>query len=180
MGRRPRLRRHRPARVAQAADRRGRGLRLAGGFEIALACDLIVAARDARFGIPEVKRGWWRPAAALLRLPRRIPYHVAMELALTGDPIGAERAAELGIVNRLAEPGGALDAALELAAAISKNAPLALDRQKEIAPAARATGPRRRSGPSRARSPARSSRSEDAQEGANAFAEKREPVWQGR
>ena len=91
------------------------GWALAGGFEVALACDLIVAARDARFGIPEVKRGLVAAGGALIRLPRRIPYHLAMELALTGDPIGAERAADLGIVSRLAEPGEALPAALELA-----------------------------------------------------------------
>jgi enoyl-CoA hydratase/carnithine racemase len=81
------------------------GWALAGGFEVALACDLIVAARDARFGIPEVKRGLVAAGGALIRLPRRIPYHLAMELALTGDPISAERAAELGIVSRLAERG---------------------------------------------------------------------------
>src|SRR3954449_13413382 len=71
------------------------GWALAGGFEVALACDLIVAARDARFGIPEVKRGLVAAAGGLIRLPRRIPYHLAMELALTGDPVGAERAAEM-------------------------------------------------------------------------------------
>src|SRR5881394_584512 len=86
------------------------GFALAGGFEIALSCDLIVASREARFGIPEVKRSLVAAAGALLHLPKRIPYHLAMELALTGEPIGAERAQEIGIVNRLAEPGGALDA----------------------------------------------------------------------
>src|SRR5215212_5980509 len=89
------------------------GYAVAGGFEVALACDLIVAARDARFGIPEVKRSLVAAAGGLLRLPRRIPYHLAMELALTGEPISAERAAEMGIVNRLSDPGGALDAARE-------------------------------------------------------------------
>src|SRR4051812_18212075 len=108
------------------------GFALAGGFEVALSCDLIVASREARFGIPEVKRSLVAAGGALLRLPRRIPYHLAMELALTGEPIGAERAAELGIVNRLAEPGTALDTALELAAAIVKNAPLALIASKQI------------------------------------------------
>src|SRR5437773_6019987 len=86
------------------------GFALAGGFEIALSCDLIVAASDARFGVPEVKRSLVAAAGALLRLPKRIPYHLAMELALTGEPIGAERAYEIGIVNRLAKPGEALDA----------------------------------------------------------------------
>lgn len=155
------------------------GFALAGGFEIALSCDLIVASREARFGIPEVKRSLVAAAGALIRLPKRIPYHFAMELALTGEPIGAERAHEIGIVNRLAEPGSALDTALELAAQITKNAPLALiaskqilqqsanwteeeawDRQGEI------------SGPVFV--------SEDAREGATAFAEKRDPVWRGR
>src|SRR3954462_15987834 len=96
----------------------------AGGFEVALACALIVAAQGAKFGIPEVKRSLVAAGGALLRLPQRMPYGVAMELALTGDTITAERAAELGCVNRIAEPGQALDAALELAAAISKNGPL--------------------------------------------------------
>ena len=108
------------------------GWALAGGFEVALACDVIVAARDARFGIPEVKRGLVAAGGALLRLPRRIPYHLAMELALTGDPIGAERAHAIGIVSRLAEPGEALAAARELAATIARNAPLAVDASKRI------------------------------------------------
>src|SRR5205814_7614830 len=119
------------AGIAQRAARKPliaavEGYALAGGFEVALACDLIVAAHDARFGIPEVKRGLVAAAGGLLRLPNRIPYHLAMELALTGEPIGAERAHEIGIVNRLAEPGSALDAAIELANQIVKNAPLAL------------------------------------------------------
>src|SRR5438034_1938616 len=108
------------------------GFALAGGFEIALSCDLIVAARDARFGIPEVKRSLVAAAGGLLRLPRRIPYHLAMELALTGEPVDAPRAKELGIVNRLAEPGEALAAAHELAAEIARNAPLALSASKAI------------------------------------------------
>src|SRR3954465_6820568 len=108
------------------------GFALAGGFEIALACDLIVASRDARFGIPEVRRSLVAAAGALLRLPKRIPYHLAMELALTGEPIRARRAMEIGIVNRLAEPGSAVDTAVELANQIVKNAPLALIASKEI------------------------------------------------
>jgi enoyl-CoA hydratase len=155
------------------------GFAMAGGFEIALSCDLIVAARGAKLGIPEVKRGLVASGGALLRLPRRMPYHLAMELALTGDPIRSQRAAELGIVNRLVEPGEAVDAALELAETIAANGPLAVaatkrilvespgwdedelwERQGEIA------------GPVFA--------SEDAREGSEAFGEKRDPVWKGR
>jgi enoyl-CoA hydratase len=155
------------------------GFAVAGGLEVALACDLIVAARGAKLGIPEVKRSLVAAGGALMRLPRRVPYGIAMELALTGDTITAERAHELGLVNRLAERGAALDAALELAAAIAANGPLALDatkailqrqfdwsdeefwqRQEEL------------SGPVFT--------SQDAREGAVAFSEKRDPVWQGR
>jgi enoyl-CoA hydratase len=155
------------------------GWALAGGFEVALACDLIVAARGAKLGIPEVKRSLVAAGGALLRLPQRMPYGIAMELALTGDTITAERAAELGCVNRVTEPGAALDAALELAAAISKNGPLALTASKEVLVRQRdwdeqefwtkqgeITGP--------------VFGSEDAREGATAFAEKRDPVWKGR
>jgi enoyl-CoA hydratase len=155
------------------------GFALAGGFEVALACDLIVAARDARFGIPEVKRSLVAAGGALIRLPRRIPYHLAMELALTGDPIDAERAHAIGIVNRLAEPGHAVDAARELAAAIARNGPLAIDASKRILTSAQdwseAEAWERQgeiSGPVFA--------SEDAREGSIAFAEKRDPVWKGR
>src|SRR5918911_607038 len=102
------------------------GFAVAGGLEVALACDLIVAAKGAQLGVPEVKRSLVAAGGALLRLPRRLPYGIAMELALTGDPIDAERAHALGVVNRLAEPGGAGDAALELAARIAPNGPLAL------------------------------------------------------
>ena len=155
------------------------GFALAGGFEIALSCDLIVAARDARFGVPEVKRSLVAAAGALLRLPKRIPYHLAMELALTGEPIGAERAYEIGIVNRLTDTGGSLDAAVELARVMEKNAPLALIASKQIVKHAvdwtEEEGWAKQgeiSGPVFV--------SEDAREGATAFAEKREPVWRGR
>jgi enoyl-CoA hydratase len=155
------------------------GFAVAGGLEIALACDLIVAGSGAKLGIPEVKRSLVATGGALLRLPRRVPYGIAMELALTGDTISAERAYELGLVNRVTERGGAVDAALELAAAIVSNGPLALDatkailqqqfdwdegdfwqRQRELADPVYA--------------------SDDAREGATAFAEKRDPVWRGR
>ena len=151
------------------------GWALAGGFEVALACDLIVAARDARFGIPEVKRGLVAAGGALIRLPRRIPYHLAMELALTGDPIGAERAADLGIVSRLAEPGSALTAALDLASTIAANGPLAVDATKRILVADEGDAWERQ-----AEVVAPVFASEDAREGSVAFAEKRAPVWRGR
>jgi enoyl-CoA hydratase len=105
------------AGIAQRASRKPliaaiEGFAVAGGMEIALACDLIVAARGAKLGIPEAKRSLVAAGGALLRLPKRMPYHVVMELALTGDPLPAERFHELGVVNRIAEPGGAVDAAL--------------------------------------------------------------------
>jgi enoyl-CoA hydratase len=155
------------------------GFAVAGGLEIALSCDLIVAARGAKLGIPEVKRSLVAAAGALLRLPRVLPRGIAMELALTGDPIEAERAYELGLINRLAEPGQAVAAALELAEAIAANGPLALAATKRIltesvdwpdseffARQGAIAGP--------------VMSSEDAREGAKAFAEKRPPVWQGR
>ena len=108
------------------------GFAVAGGLEVALACDLVVAARGAKLGIPEAKRGLVASGGALLRLPRRIPYHVAMEMALTGDPVTAERAFELGLVNRLAEPGAAVETALELGDTVAMNAPLALAGSKRI------------------------------------------------
>ncbi len=155
------------------------GFALAGGFEIALSCDLIVAARDARFGIPEVKRGLVAAAGGLFRLPQRIPYHLAMELALTGDPIGAERAAEIGIVNRLVEPGTALAGAQELAGQIVRNAPLALAASKQVVQRAR-EWTEAEAWDKQGQIAGGVFGSEDAQEGAKAFAEKREPVWKAR
>ena len=155
------------------------GFAVAGGFEVALSCDLIVAARGARLGIPEVKRSLVAAGGALLRLPQRIPYHLAMELALTGDPIDAERGYELGVVNRLADPGGAVDAALELADEVARNGPLALKASKRIVQSSadwvEAEAWEKQgeiAGPVMA--------SEDAREGAIAFAEKRDPQWRGR
>src|SRR5881275_1260478 len=108
------------------------GFAVAGGLEIALACDLIVASKGARLGIPEVKRSLVAAGGGLLRLPRMLPRNIAMELALTGDPIEADRAYALGLVNRLAEPGQAVTVALELAESIAANGPLALAATKRI------------------------------------------------
>ena len=155
------------------------GFAVAGGLEVALSCDLIVAARGARLGIPEVKRSLVAAAGGLLRLPRVLPRNIAMELALTGNPIDAERAHALGLVNRLAEPGEALSVAHELADAVAVNGPLALAATKRVltesvdwpdseffARQGEIVGP--------------VMSSEDAREGATAFAEKRAPVWRGR
>src|SRR5215212_4168885 len=155
------------------------GFAVAGGLEIALACDLIVAARGARLGIPEARRGLVAAGGALRQLPRRLPAAIAMELALTGETITAERAAELGLVNRLVDPGKALDAALELAGRVAENAPLALRASKTILRQQWSwddqTFWREQGeivGPVFA--------SEDAIEGATAFGEKRAPNWRGR
>jgi enoyl-CoA hydratase len=155
------------------------GWALAGGCELALACDLLVAARGAHFGIPEVKRGLVAAAGGLSRLPLALPVQLAMELALTGDPITAERAHELGMVNRLTEPGAALDEALVLAHRIARNGPLAVRTSKWIM-----TTATRRDDPElwrqQAERVAAVMTSRDATEGATAFAEKREPRWTGR
>jgi enoyl-CoA hydratase len=165
----------RPAKPLIAAVE---GYALAGGFEIVLSCDLVVASEEAKFGLPEVRRGLVAGAGGLIRLPQRIPYHLAMEIALTGGHFSAAHLREAGLVNSLVPPGEALAGARELAGRIAQNAPLALaatkrvivesadwdngsafDRQGEIiAPVMR---------------------SADAIEGAVAFAEKRAPNWRG-
>jgi enoyl-CoA hydratase len=154
------------------------GFAMAGGLEIALSCDILVASSGARLGIPEVKRSLVAAAGALLRLPQRVPYGVAMELALTGEPIDAERAAELGLVNRLAEPGGAVDAALDLAAQIARNGPLALIASKEILQRQR-DWPEQDFWARQGEIAGPVLTSNDAREGATAFAEKRDPAWTG-
>ena len=155
------------------------GFAVAGGLEVALACDLIVAAKGARLGIPEVKRSLVAAGGALLRLPRTIPRNVAMELALTGDLIEAERAHELGLVNRLADPGEALDTALQLAETIAANGPLALAATKRVMVES-ADWPDSEFFARQRDLIDPVFNSEDAREGATAFAERRDPVWKGR
>lgn len=155
------------------------GFALAGGLEVALTCDLIVGAENAKFGIPEVGVGLFAAGGALLRLPQRVPYGVAMELALTADPITAEEALAHRLIDRIAPKGGAVDAAMELADRIARNAPLAVKASKQVlkgqkgldndefwkfqAPIA---GP--------------VFTSDDAKEGPAAFAQKRTPEWTGK
>jgi enoyl-CoA hydratase/carnithine racemase len=155
------------------------GPALGGGFEIVLACDLIVAGESATFGLPEVKRGLVASGGGMLRLPQRIPHNLAVEAALTGRPLTARRYAELGLVNEVVPDGEALASALDLAEDIAANAPLAIratkmvmtrsrdwpieqqfSRQEDVIGLVRASA--------------------DAREGARAFAEKRAPRWQGR
>jgi enoyl-CoA hydratase len=164
-----------PAKPAIAAVE---GYALAGGFEIALACDLIIASEEATFGLPEVRRGLVAGAGGLLRLPRRIPYHLAMEIALTGDRFPATRLHSAGLISRIVLPGEALADARALAIQIGQNAPLALAATKRIIVESADW--------SRTEEFARQSEiaapvffSADAMEGAVAFAQKRPPVWRG-
>jgi enoyl-CoA hydratase len=155
------------------------GYALAGGLELALACDLIVAAADATLGLPEPRYGLVALGGGAIRLPKRMPYHAAMELLLTGATISAERAAGMGLVNRLAGPGQALDTALELAEAIAANAPISIDVSKALA----STTGDVPEAEMWARQDALADSvfaSEDAHEGAVAFSEKRSPRWTGR
>jgi enoyl-CoA hydratase len=154
------------------------GYALAGGCELALSADLIVAANDAKFGLPEVKRGLVAAAGGLLRLPKTLPYQIAAEAALTGDPLSAEDAHRFGLVNRLVEPGGTIAEARKLAARIAENGPLAVAATKRVL--SEAVGwtdaeafvrQRKITDPVFA--------SADALEGARAFAEKRKPEWRG-
>lgn len=155
------------------------GFALAGGLELALTCDLIVASEGAKFGIPEAGVGLFAAAGGLLRLPRVLPYAVAMKLALTARPITAEQALAYGMVVEVTEKGGALDAAIALAEQIAKNAPLALIASKEII---RETQGRTEEEFWEYQKAHYSTvfKSEDGIEGATAFAEKRAPNWQGK
>jgi enoyl-CoA hydratase len=172
------------AGIAQRSSRKPliaaiEGFAVAGGMEIALACDLIVAAKGAKLGIPEAKRSLVAAGGALLRLPRRMPYHVVMELALTGDTQPAERFHHFGVVNALAEPGAAVEVALELADRLAQNGPLALAASKRILQEQFDWSSEEMWGKQGAISgPVFAS--QDAKEGASAFKEKREPVWRGR
>lgn len=154
------------------------GWALAGGCEMALSCDLIVAARDAQFGLPEVKRGLVAAAGGLLRLPKAMPYQLAMRIALTGEPFSAEFAAEHGLVVSVTDPGEALAGAQELAARVAENGPLAVRATKRIvSETVRWTDEQAFEAQSEITAPVFGSA--DAQEGARAFAEKRAPVWRG-
>jgi enoyl-CoA hydratase len=155
------------------------GWALGGGFEMVLACDLIVAAQDAKFGLPEVKRGLIAGEGGVIRLPRRIPYHVALKVLLTGEPLTAVDAEQHGLVSELTTSGAALQVAQELAQRIAGNAPLALAKVKQVL--------RDTQGLNDSEAFERQAKdayslldSEDAHEGALAFAEKRAPAWRGR
>lgn len=154
------------------------GYALAGGMELMISCDLIVAHKDAKFGIPETKRGLAAAAGGLMKLPYMIPPKIAMELALTGDFIDTARAYELGLVNRVVE-GSALDAAIELAGKITANGPLAVKVSKQIVEQSRGWGLDER-WTEQAKLLPQIFMSEDAREGAAAFAEKRAPNWKGK
>jgi enoyl-CoA hydratase len=152
------------------------GPALAGGFEIVLSCDLVVAAETARFGIPEVKRGLMAAAGGLIRLPKRVPLAVALELAMTGDPVDAARALQLGLVNRVVPSGRVVDEAIALAERIGENSPIAVRNSRRLV--------REATELSEAEGWTRTIElmmpvfeSGDAVEGATAFAEKRPPIW---
>ena len=155
------------------------GYAVAGGFELVLACDMVVAAETARLGVPEVKRALVAGAGAALHLPQRIPQAIALEMLLTGEPIEAQRAATLGLVNRVVPEGTAVDAAVELARAVAVNGPLAVAVTKQIARSAPYWG-WDEGWQKQGELMGAVFVSEDAQEGARAFAEKRDPVWKGR
>jgi len=155
------------------------GFALGGGLEVVLACDLVVASRTARLGLPEVQRSLLPICGGLFRPVRALPLNVAREVMLTGEPIDAERAYALGFVNRLTDPGGALDGALRLAERICANGPIAVRESMALLDAVVAGGdPLAWALSDGARSTI--FRSEDAAEGRNAFLERRSPAWSGR
>lgn len=155
------------------------GYALAGGLELAISCDLIVAADNAMFGIPEVKRGLAAAAGGLVRLPRQIGPRLAMELALTGDFISAQRAADIGLINTVVPAGTALEAAQDLAAKICANGPMAVRVSKQvISESSQWSTEEMWTNQQALINPVFSSH--DAIEGATAFAEKRAPVWTGK
>ncbi len=155
------------------------GPALAGGTELVLATDLVVASHRATFGIPEVKRSLVAGAGGLFRLPRKIPVNVAMECALTGDPISAERAFQLGLVNQLAEDDHALEAALTLAERIAVNSPLAVRESRRVLLASALQSDAEAFATS-GEALSVVTRSADFREGLAAFVEKRPPRWTGR
>ena len=155
------------------------GHAVGGGFEIVLACDLVVAGRSALLGLPEVRRGRIAGAGGLFRLPERVPYQIAMEMALTGESVDATRAAHFGLVNAVVDDGAALPAAIALARKIAANGPLAVTTTKAVIQDSRdwaASESFARQDPISAAIRA----SDDAKEGARAFAEKRAPRWTGQ
>ncbi|MGK2286382.1 crotonase/enoyl-CoA hydratase family protein [Pedomonas sp. V897] len=155
------------------------GYALAGGFEILLACDIVVAAETAKFGLTEVKRGLVANAGGLVRLPRQMPIKLATELVLTGDIYEASRLAAAGLVNRVVPQGEALNAAMEIARTIAANGPLAVAASRKVLNESR-EWPEAEMFERQFKVTAPVFQSEDAREGATAFAEKRAPVWKGR
>jgi len=155
------------------------GSALAGGFEILISCDMVVAAEHAKFGIPEAARGLIAGGGGLIRLPKRIPLAVAYEMALTADPIDADRAYELGLVNRVVPGERVLDEAVALAERIAKNAPMAVRTSKDVMKKSRELS-EEASWALNTEAFGKIGSSADALEGAIAFAEKREPNWQGK
>jgi enoyl-CoA hydratase len=150
------------------------GFAMGGGFELALGCDLIVAGEDAKFGLPEVKRGLIAAGGGVLRLPKRIPHHLAMEFLLTGEPVTGRRAGELGLVNRVTPNGDAAAVALQLAEKLAENAPLALAAVKKIV-----RGSEAEAFALQREETKKLMQSADVREGMTAFAERRAPKWTG-
>ncbi len=155
------------------------GVAYGGGFEIVLACDLVVASRAARFALPETARGLVANCGALFRAPRALPRNVALEMLLTGEPLGAERAWSLGLVNRLVEPGAAVSAAIELAEAVAAQSPVA-QAATLAAVAEIESGLDEPGWAATERASDLAKASDDAAEGVAAFREKRAPRWPGR